>query len=210
MISDIEFDVDFDPIQFDSDLPINLAEVTRDGVLRVKYDPGKFSCRSDQRSDFQVPINPFPGRCSLELPKNLPEEHILTSNKRIKLGKSPFSIPRGFKPGSVKTVSHDNVRETPLLKWLGNHPDLKQVEKVVEGIRELGVDEFRPSELTYPMRNALKAASIQRVLQFLIIHHGALKKVENIHVSKPGGGRPPGECFRILWGESVFFPQKNN
>ncbi|TKB24225.1 hypothetical protein FCL47_18735 [Desulfopila sp. IMCC35006] len=223
MNDDIEIEMDIELEQFDIYLPTYWAEGTREGVQRAKYDPGKFPCLSerrakydpgkfancsDRRSDMHLPVNLFSQRRSMILPENSPVEQVLKSNIRLMLGKLSFYIPPGFKPGSVKTVSHDKAKDMKLVKWRGVHPDPKQVEIVVKGILDLGVDEIRPGELTYPLRNHLKAAQIKRVFLFLVIHHGALEKVDSAHASNPTGGRPPGESYRILWGESEFFPQR--
>ena len=209
MIELIEMDMDFEPIEFDPELPVDLVKITDEGIQRARIKP---NCFPDQRSDYpmvSMPITFLPNDYLLVAPKSLPGNHDLKSNRRLKLGKIVLPIPEGFLPLFIDDACQQHYPIEQSGRLLCSMPNDNHLNVLVDKIIDLNCDRVSKSKLTFSLRNRkMKAKDIEHVLDYLV-NCGALQELENIDTPMPVAGRKPSQEYMVLWGKSQFFPQKS-
>ena len=205
----IEIDMDIDPIEFDSGLPVELAKITDKGIERAVILPNGYP---DRHLDFQKTLTPIsfsPCNTFLVAPLSFPEDQDLKSNRRLKLGKIFLPIPDGFFPGQIADACQQQYGINPSGRLRYMVPNDIHLNLVVAGINELNCDQFSKRDLTFSLRNKnVKAKDIENVLGFLVDRHGALLELESMGLCTSTVGRRPSQKYQVLWGQSQFFTQK--
>lgn len=207
MITPIEIDKDFEPIEFDSELPLNLVHITDKGINRAKIELNRFSDLSPNYPISSMPITLMSGDPLIVALKSLPEDKALKSNQRLKLGMIVLLIPEGFLSIHDETCQqHNAIKNSSIFQFRA--PNDIHLNSVVDAIIKINCNLIRKSKLTFSLRNKnMKAKDIEDILDYLV-NCEALQKFDNEDKQGPVVGRKPSQEYMVLWGNSQFFPQK--
>ncbi len=208
MQKDIEIDLDIEPIEFDRELPVDLAKITDRGVERARILPNGFIDRHPDYPETLMPKTFLSENSLLVVPRNLPGYQRLNSNRRLKLGKIVLLIPGGFLSRLIDNACQQQFGIKPTGRLPYRIPNDIHLNLVAGGIIELDCDQFRTSKVNFGLRNkSIENKDIKNCLDYFV-YCGALQEIENTGTQMPVVGRKPTQEYLVLWGQSQFFPEK--